>query len=72
MDKNYYFVVTKEDNGKFGAYVLKIYGRRDLISFLPLPGFHVVNIYATKMEANKKAKKLNEAYRKNGTYLWEM
>lgn len=69
MDKNYYFVATKEENGKFASFCMKIHGSNNLVG--KFDGLKTVNICSSKKEAEMIAAYWNASYKKNGTYLYD-
>lgn len=68
MDKNYYFVVTEEKDGKYISYVLKINGVNNLVG--RFDRFYTVNICATKKEAEETARYWNECYKMKDMLLY--
>ena len=69
--KRNFIAITVEENQRFYAYVIPVSSNDNLLSKLELKGILHANIYETKKRAEEVVKSWNEAYFKNGTYLFD-
>ena len=69
--KNFYFVVTIQENEKYYSYVLKLHQSDNIISRLKIPGIISANIFKTKKEAAATAERWNATYKANNNYLFD-
>lgn len=69
MDKNHYYAVTKEEDGKQFSYCMQIHGSCNLVG--QFDGLKTVNACATRKEAEEVAGFWNECAKKNGKYMYD-
>ena len=69
MDKNHYFVVTEEKDGKRASYCMKVHGSSNLVGMFDR--FITVNICGTKKEAEQIAGFWNSLAREKGNYMYD-
>lgn len=66
--KNFYFVITTCEEGKYSSCAEKLSTSENLASVLSGPNIHTANICASKKEAEETAAFWNECHKKNGNY----
>ena len=69
--KRFYIAVTIKENGKYYAYALTVSESDNLVSKLEISGIIYANIFETKKLAGEVVKAWNDAYKINGTYLFD-
>lgn len=69
--KRFYIAVTIKENGKYYAYALTVSESDNLVSKLEISGIIYANIFETKKLAREVIKSWNDAYKINGTYLFD-
>lgn len=68
--KNYYIVVTIEQDGKYFSYVVKHPENYNLLATLTIKNITGASLFPTKKKAVEIADFWNDCYKKNGTYLF--
>ena len=69
--KNLYIAATVAENDKYYSYVIKISDSNNLVSVLSkVKGLVSANVWP-KNQAIDAVREWNEAYRRNGTYLFD-
>lgn len=72
MSKKIYLALTIEENGKFYSYVLETKSNRNLVSvFAGIRGLVSANVCDTLRKANEIVRAWCDAYKANGTYLFD-
>ena len=69
--KNYYVAVSIQENEKYYAYAIKVNESDNLLSKLKIKGIMHANICNTKKHAESVVNHWNDAYKNNGTYLFD-
>jgi hypothetical protein len=69
--KNFYIVINIKENEKYYAYAVKISTMDNLLSKLEIPNIYSANFFGTKKHTDEIVKSWNDAYKANGTYLFD-
>ena len=69
--KNFYIVVTIEENGKYYPYMIKTNSSNNLLSTLKIPDIINATLFETKKRAAETVETWRTAYKANGTYLFD-
>lgn len=69
--KYFYIAVEIEENGKRYAYALKVTTCDNLLSKLTIKGIVSATLCDAKWRATELCRVWNEAYKANGTYLFD-
>lgn len=66
--KYHYIAISRRENNKNFAYVLRVAKSDNLIFSLQIPGITAANICSTKKEVEKVVEFWNKCYKNNKTY----
>ena len=69
--KHFYIAIQIRENEKYYSYCTKISTADNLLAKLEIKGIVTANIFETKKRAGEVVKAWNEAYKANGTYLFD-
>jgi hypothetical protein len=70
--KNFYYLASRTENGKYYAFVIKTSGSDNLLyEFSQYAGLKTIIPCKTKKEAELMAIEWNASYMANGTYLFD-
>jgi predicted ATPase len=69
--KIFYIAVQIKENEKYYAYALKVSNMDNLLSKLEIKGVVSANFLGTKKHTEEVVKSWNDAYKANGTYLFD-
>ncbi len=69
--KNFYYVVSIQENKKYYSYVLPVKENNNLLSIFKIKNVIDITPYATKKDARSVAGLYNIQYKTNGCYLFE-
>lgn len=72
MNKNVFMVVSVSENGKMYAWAFKVAACQNLVDVLSsIKNLLTANVCDTLKAAKEIASDWNEAYKRNGTYLFD-
>lgn len=73
MNKNLFIVVSVSENGKMYAWAFKVAACQNLVDVLAsIKNLVTANVCDTMKAAKETASAWNEAYKRNGSYLFDV
>lgn len=68
--KYFHIAITKEQQGKYYAFMLRVSESDNILYKLAEPGMLHANVYNTRKKCNEVVQTWNDSYKRNGTYLF--